>query len=252
MRVSKFLAAVLLLFALYSCKKKTEINLPKGKNLSLKNPAKQLGQEVHQELYGIYTGEFIGREMIESEDNSEIEFDNSTKISVKINRITKDSVYGHSIVKGKQRKFRGIYDPGVKNFVLDEPGTDKTDGRFNVSLKGDSIVGSWLAYNNSSVKSPNKKLKLVKSNFVYNPNFMLDNTSDLMDYENSKIVKEQYTDSETNQTEIFTVKKVRSASTEIFKLNASTNKLSEKQLKNLRKIDLEIIKNTICPPRIFI
>lgn len=41
------------------------------------------------------------------------------------------------------------------------------------------------------------------------------------------------------------IEKNRIASDAVFKINASKQKLSEKDLKNLRKLDLEIIKNSV-------
>lgn len=119
--------------------------------------------EVHQEYYGIYTGDFAGMEKaIDEYDGSEYDVDMYKKISLKINRITKDSVYGQSIVNGNQRPFRGVFNESSKSFVLDEPGNDKTDGRFEVKLNGDSLTGKWNAFNKSAVKSPLKTLKLTK------------------------------------------------------------------------------------------
>ena len=66
--------------------------------------------EIYKEYYGIYTGEFAGKGMITSEDGEEYEGDIYKKISLKINRITKDSVYGQSIVEGNQRPFRGVFN----------------------------------------------------------------------------------------------------------------------------------------------
>lgn len=202
--------------------------------------------EVHQEYYGIYTGDFAGMEKaIDEYDGSEYDVDMYKKISLKINRITKDSVYGQSIVNGNQRPFRGVFNESSKSFVLDEPGNDKTDGRFEVKLNGDSLTGKWNAFNKSAVKSPLKTLKLTKKEFVYNPNFMLDKDSNLVDWSNPKDFVEKYTDTDTGKTESYTTSKNRVASEAVFKLNASKQKLTEKDLKNLRKLDLEIIKNSV-------
>jgi len=201
--------------------------------------------EVHQELYGIYMGDFAGKEMITSEDGEEYEGEVYKKLALKINRITKDSVYGQSIVNGNQRPFRGIFNEDSKSFTLDEPGNDKTDGRFEVKLAGDSLTGKWSVFNKKAVKSPIKTLKLTKKQFVYNPNFMLDEDSNLVDWENPKDFVEKYTDEETGKTEKYTTQKNRVASDAVFKLNASKQKLTEKDLKNLRKLDLEIIKNSV-------
>lgn len=74
---------------------------------------------------------------------------------------------------------------------------------------------------------------------------MLDKDSNLVDWSNPKDFVEKYTDTDTGKTESYTTSKNRVASEAIFKLNASKQKLTEKDLKNLRKLDLEIIKNSV-------
>ncbi len=200
--------------------------------------------DIYTEYYGIYTGDFVGIEMVKDGDD-EYEQEITTKISLKINSITEEAVYGHSIVKGKQRPFTGVFDASNKTFVLDEPGDDKTDGRFTVKLKGDNLTGKWVAYQKLAVKAPNKTLNLAKKSFVYNANFMLDPDTDLIDWENPKEFIEKYTDSDSGEVVQYKEEKNRVASEAVFKLNGSKHTLTEKQLKNLRKLDLEIIKNTI-------
>ena len=201
--------------------------------------------EIHKELYGIYTGDFFGKgKIFDNETQDSYEGTDYKKLSLKINRITKDSVYGQSIVNGNQRPFRGVFNETANSFILDEPGNDKTDGRFEVKIYKDSMSGSWAAYKKTGVNIPLKNLKLAKKEFVYNPNFMLNEDSDLIDWENPKDFKEKYTDDD-GKTESYTTSKNRFASDAVFKINASKQKLAEKDLKNLRKLDMEIIKNAV-------
>ena len=245
MKILNYTFISLLTVALIGCKKDGKTNESGKDSLTAKKDSVVI-PEVHQEYYGIYTGDFAGMEKaIDEYDGSEYDVDMYKKISLKINRITKDSVYGQSIVNGNQRPFRGVFNESSKSFVLDEPGNDKTDGRFEVKLNGDSLTGKWNAFNKSAVKSPLKTLKLTKKEFVYNPNFMLDKDSNLVDWSNPKDFVEKYTDTDTGKTESYTTSKNRVASEAIFKLNASKQKLTEKDLKNLRKLDLEIIKNSV-------
>ncbi|MBV8327019.1 YARHG domain-containing protein [Chryseobacterium sp.] len=244
MKIVNYTLISLLTVSLASCKKEGKTNESGKDSLTAKKDSVII-PEIHKEYYGIYTGEFFGAEkMIDETDGSEYEGGTYKKISLKINRITKDSVYGQSIVSGNQRPFRGIFNETSGSFILDEPGNDKTDGRFEVKLKGDSLTGKWNAFNKTAVKAPAKDLKLVKKEFVYNPNFMLDKDSNLVDWSNPKEFVEKYTD-DTGKTESYTTSKNRVASEAIFKLNASKQKLTEKDLKNLRKLDLEIIKNSV-------
>ncbi|WP_294316842.1 YARHG domain-containing protein [uncultured Chryseobacterium sp.] len=244
MKNLKLTSAFLLVLALASCKKES-----KATDSAQNNPSAQkdtaVAPEIHKEYYGIYMGNFAGKEMITPEIGEEYEGDVYKKLSLKINRITKDSVYGQSIVNGNQRPFRGIFNETAKSFILDEPGTDKSDGRFEVKLSKDTLTGKWNAFNTSAVKSPHKILKLAKKEFAYNPNFMLSENSDLIDWENPKDFTEKYTDEETGKTETYMASKNRIASDAVFKINASKQKLTENDLKKLRKLDLEIIKNAV-------
>lgn len=251
MKILNYTLVSLLAVSLLSCKKDGKMT-ETGKDSVIAKKDSVVIPEIYKEYYGIYTGDFAGKEMIASEDGEEYEDYVNKRLSLKINRITKDSVYGQSIVNGNQRPFKGIFNESSKSFVLDEPGNDKTDGRFEIKLSGDSITGKWNAFNKTAVKSPLKTIKLSKKEFVYNPNFMLDKDSDLVDWSNPKDFVEKYTDEETGKTESYTTSKNRVASEAIFNLNASKQKLTEKELKNLRKIDLEIIKNSVfCKTRLF-
>ncbi|BAP29508.1 uncharacterized protein CHSO_0471 [Chryseobacterium sp. StRB126] len=234
----------LLTISLLSCKKDGKINESNKDSLTAKKDSVVI-PEVHKEYYGVYTGDFAGMEkIVDDVDGSEYDENVYKKISIKINRITQDSVYGQSIVNGNQRPIRGVFNETSKSFVLDEPGNDKTDGRFEIKLNGDSLTGKWNAFNKKAVKAPLKSLKLIKKDFVYNPNFMLDPDSNLVDWNNPKDFVEKYTDSD-GKTESYTTSKNRVASDAVFKLNASKQKLNEKDIKNLRKLDLEIIKNSV-------
>lgn len=244
MKILKLTLISLFALSLVSCKKEAKTTESSKDSLIAKKDSVVV-PEIYKEYYGIYMGDFAGKGTMVSEDGEEYEGTDYKKIALKINRITKDSVYGQSIVNGNQRPFRGVYNDETKSFVLDEPGNDKTDGRFEVKLKNDSLTGNWSAFNKSAVKASTKTLKLIKKEFVYNPNFMLDENSELIDWENPKDFVEKYTDEETGKTETYTSSKNRFASDAVFKINASKQKLTEKDLKNLRKLDMEIIKNSV-------
>jgi hypothetical protein len=244
MKILKLTLISLFTLALVSCKKDAKTTDSSKDSLTAKKDS-VVTPEIYKEYYGIYMGDFAGKEMITPEIGEEYEGDVYKKISLKINRITKDSVYGQSIVNGNQRPFRGVFNEATKSFILDEPGNDKTDGRFEVKLNNDSLTGNWNAFNKSAVKAPTKTLKLIKKEFAYNPNFMLDENTDLIDWENPKEFTEKYTDEETGKTETYQASKNRIASDAVFKINASKQKLTEKDLKNLRKLDMEIIKNSV-------
>lgn len=238
----------LILVCLQNCKKSETEIISKSDSLNVKTDT-LVEPEIHKELYGLYSGEFTADQAYTGDMKYEEIY---KKITLKINRITKDSVYGQSVVNGNQRSFRGVFNENSKKFTLDEPGSDNSDGRFQININGDSLTGSWKAFKTNEVKIASKKLKLIKKEFVYNANFMLepnpddesDNGGVLVDWSNPKIKKESYTN-ENGKTETYDNDVYRSASPKVLTINASKQKLTEKDLKNLRKLDIEIIKNTV-------
>lgn len=240
MKTNLIIGLAVLSFGLSSCKKDAEVKIDDAKKDSA---VVAIEPEFHKELYGIYSGDFetVYNPNAENlEDNYMVK-----KLSVKINRITKDSVYGYSVVNGNQRPFRGVYNENTQKFVLDEPGDDKTDGRFTIGLRKDSLVGNWKVFSRESVKFPEKIVRLLKKDFVYNANFMLDkDRSDIVDWTTTKKGKVSYTD-EDGTKQSYDTEKQRYASDAIFKINASKQKLAEKDLKNMKKLDMEIIKNAV-------
>lgn len=248
MKSLKFFLLALFPIVFVQCKKEAKEVASKKDSTEVVKADTLVEPEFHTEMYGLYTGEFVGKEMVyDREVDEEYYTDVYKRITLKINKITKDSVYGQSIVSGNQRPFRGILNESTSSFILDEPGDDKTDGRFEVKLKDDSLNGKWMAFNSSAVKAPEKRLKLLKKDFVYNPNFMLeekDGDYSLVDWKNPKKFVERYIDEE-GKSESYTTETYRQASEAVYKLNASKQKLAEKDLKNLSKLDLQIIKNLV-------
>lgn len=197
--------------------------------------------EVHTELYGTYVGDFGENNELTVQE----ELIDPVKISIQITRITEKGVEGRSVVRGNDRPMKGQLTPvgGNYKFTMDEPGDDKHDGRFNFTMAGDSLVGTWESYD-PTVKGPKKKFMLAKTPFQYNANLMLPERWDYIDWEKSKNVPELYKN-EDGTVDTIVNEFYRKASDAVYKLNASKQKLTEKQLKNLKKLDLEIIRNTI-------
>lgn len=197
-------------------------------------------QEIHTELYGNYVG------MFEDADEAErAEYIEPAKINISISRITDKGVSARSIVKGNDRPMSGTLSVSgaVYRFEMEEPGNDPHDGKFSFVIQGDSLVGTWACYD-QMVKSPNKKFVLKKQPFVYTPNRMLPADWEYVDWENAKRKSELYTN-EDGQVDTMVNEYYRTASESVYTLNASKNKLKESDLKNLKKLDLEIIRNTI-------
>ena len=248
-KIALIITVSLLVFSCKDTKKevaKVEDSTTKIDTISTKeipdNPA-------YKHLYGNWVGEFMASEFEGDEG-----FTYNTLLNLKIDKIDpSNKVYGTSIVSGNIRPFEGtLKETDSTLYVqLNEPGDDKYDGVFKINFtKGqDSIKGIWLA-NDKKLKVTKRDLLLTSRVFKYNPNNnfkKLDDYTDdigLVDWENYKNMKQKYTDDEGKSNE-YDVTKQRYSSQAIYKLNASTQKLTEKQLKNLQKLDLEILRNAV-------
>lgn len=257
--MKKILMLTLLVPLLFSCKSET------------KKEPKMLAEVVEtdnkEDFYGIWTGDL---KPVFDETNDTL-YVPEKKITIKIDRIVKDVVYAHSIIDGVQRPLKGKMtekDGDTVLFTLDEPGTEENDGRYELELlKGSFMEGRHVLFKKSPTTTQIKKLRLSHRQFVYNANFMLNEDVELVDWDNPKIEKvayepgedEEYEQGEETETvteepvndtlnegeEYYVEEYYRTASDQVFKINASTTKLDEEDLKNLRKLDLEIIRNTI-------
>ncbi|MCS4226844.1 YARHG domain-containing protein [Sphingobacterium sp. BIGb0165] len=236
---------LLVLSAMIGCKDRTNKKAvePKAQDSVL------LEQEAHQELYGNWVGNFVIDENSLEDGEGLPNTDYSPKINLTIKKITdKGKVFGQNVVKGNLRSLTGKLegDGNAMQLLLDEPGDKKSDGRFEIKLKNDTLIGSWVAYD-QGVKIKKRNFKLLKKQFAYNPNLMLDNQDEeygtLVDWINAK--KKEAIDQDGDSTYTYVMEYYRSASPAVFSINASKQKLAEKDLKNLKKLDLEIIRNTI-------
>lgn len=191
----------------------------------------------YDHLQGMWVGDFVAEEYREGSYSE-------NKLSLVIKSIDKDKVIGRSVVVGNDRPLQGtLTDSGNKiSFVLDEPGDQKYDGRFEFELHNDTLVGTWKSYN-QEINVTKRSFKLLKKVFAYNPNLMLDKNGDYTDRQSSKV--KTVTDTIDGQAETFEDEYYRSASKAVFTINSSTQELKESDLKNLRKLDLQILRNTI-------
>ncbi|HCC93630.1 MAG TPA: YARHG domain-containing protein [Flavobacteriaceae bacterium] len=207
--------------------------------------------EPTQEDVGLWSGIF---------DADSVDYDKGdnwslrNRISIVIQKINNDNtVEGYSVSAGNIRPFKGdLVKEGNSRYVMaNEPGDQKYDGtfKFNISEKDDSIYGTWIS-KRTDLPVLSRKFSLKKTEFNYNPENILKKAKDDMEYEDSyanidwvNSIKKKY--DETGDGEEYFYDVQRAASDEIYKINGSTQKLTEKQLKNLHKLDLEIIRNTI-------
>ncbi|WP_316785539.1 YARHG domain-containing protein [Pedobacter frigiditerrae] len=196
--------------------------------------------QADKNLNGFWVGDFVAEE---TKDGSE--FVTTNKLNIAIKSIINDTVSAQSIVAGNKRPLSGKINRrnGKTTFNLAEPGDDKYDGTFEFELVGDSLIGFWKAYN-TNLPVTKRSFKLVRKEFSYNPNLMLSSEGDYTDYVDSKSKTELDT-LEDGKVEEYTDDYYRQASESVYTLNSSTKLLTEKELKNLKKLDLEILRNTI-------
>lgn len=120
-----------------------------------------------------------------------------------------------------------------------EPGDDKYDGEFNfVFYPGTEpyIVGTWNSYSDKLAVTK-RKFKLYHREFNYNPNQLIkykEKYGNLLYNEKTKSFYESEDELEGE-----------AISNDINKFNASNTVLTNKNIENLYKGDLEIIRNSI-------
>jgi hypothetical protein len=233
--MKKILLFALIPFLMLSCRDTKKTKKEKAAGIAQ--------QEIHKELYGFWVGDFYTTDDLEYEGDMS---DAVKKLNINIKKITKDTVIAQSVVSGNSRPLLGKIseDGGKITFVLDEPGTDKYDGKFEITLVGDTLIGKWNAYK-KELKWPGKEFKLLKKAFEYNASRMLPTEMEYVDWSDHKMVERLDTLEDGSIDSLGANTFYRSASEQIFKLNASTTALKEEDVKNLRKLDLQIIKNTI-------
>ena len=197
---------------------------------------------------GLWSGVFQA-DSINYENKGDFSYRN--RISVVITNVNNDKVEGYSVSAGNLRPFLGDILPSEnsKYIIAKEPGDHKYDGifKFNISENGDSIYGQWFS-NRNDLPVISRSFSLKKVNFEYNPNNILvkpkSGEDEMYDYNVDWVNTQKRKINELGGEEYF-YEVQRIATDAIYKINGSTKKLSEKELKNLRKLDLEIIRNSI-------
>jgi hypothetical protein len=216
-----------LLFSCNSCEKKE-------KDLAVNTGEK----EIYTNLYGSWVGMFIIDDTKDEEELSDVA-DPSKKINLSIEKITPSEATGHCLVGGRNSIFKGSCTKTANSylFVLKEIGNSKYNGVFNLSLKNDTLSGKWKA--NEKIDKPNKTLVLVRRKFHYDPKLKLSGDYPYVDWVHPKLHTEK------NGTDVIQSDLYRSAGPKVDSLNASMQKLTESNVKNLKKLELQIIRNTI-------
>lgn len=230
----KKLQILLLVLGMMSCKKETQ---------EKEATVTEMVKDPYQYVYGNWVGDFIASKTDSLADGDEYVYNN--KVNLVIKKIEGNKVFGQSIVSGNFRLLQGEVknNSGVLTFTLYEPKGNKNDGQFECAIIDNELKGKWSAYD-QSLPVTEREFSLKKEIFKYNPKLMLPNDRDYIDRYSLKIdsitSEEDQDFEETEYSETY-----RSASSVITKINASTTKLKEEDLKNLKKLELEIIRNTI-------
>jgi hypothetical protein len=224
----KQLTIVALVLVLVACKSKNNEN--------------DTANQIHKDWYGNWVGDFDAEEYKQESD-----YVYRTKVNIRVISINKNgTVIGQSIVAGNKRPLKGSFDEGTDKFILKEPGNNKYDGVFEFVIIGDSLIGTWVA-NNKSLDVTKRSFRLAQKQFVYNRMLMLPtNLSEdgsYIDYTNGRDTN--IIEKEDDSTHTYIERMYRHASDAVTTINASTKELKEADLKNLKKLDLEIIRNTI-------
>lgn len=195
--------------------------------------------------YGLWSGEFVA-DVINYDHEGKYSYLN--RLTLVIQDIKGDKLTGYSVSAGNVRPFTGLImqTDSTRYVVAKEPGDHKYDGvfKFNIADNNDSVWGEWIS-NRKDLPVLSRTFSMKRNDFKYNPNLMLDGSENeeygsmTVDWVNGKNKIMEY------EGEKYEAYVNRAVSDKIFEINASTRKLTEKELKNLRKLDLEIIRNTI-------
>jgi hypothetical protein len=177
-------------------------------------------------LLGYYVGQFNALSTVKARGTY------SNKITLSIDSIHTDSIYGHSIVAGNSRPFEGIWDTVKLVAKVKEPGDDPYDGIFEFIIEpnGKSLRGDWQSYD-KTLKVTDRIYTLTKRKFSYQKRHRLPHHIAFDKLYNG------YENSLQDAGEIITGA--------CLKFNPSEKKLTSKQLENMHKGDLEILRNSI-------
>lgn len=252
-----------LAMSLFSCKDaiKTEANNDYliAENIKFDEPTinTNLTITTKADLLGYWVGYFTedmpqneNEEEYIDEDDFGIDYEYNKKITFSIDKIKGTEIIGHSIVSGNIQKFKGKVTETPFTFEINvkEPGTQKTDGEFVLTIKKKEteLNGKWVAFKKADNKINQRKLELSKKIFEYNPSNKIENR--FVDYHKSAIKKIEY-DSEDSVgnpiKESYEDEQYYTTTDTIFKINPSIEILKKELVENLSKGDVFILRNLI-------
>jgi hypothetical protein len=247
---------ILLLFVLSNCKNSIknedatvilEAGVETSSNTPIINNNNVSGRESittdENKLYGFWVG-YFEKDMEKDTLNAKTlyvdegyEWARENKINISIDKIVGEKVTGHSVVAGNDRPFSGTVknENGIYSFDVKEPGDNKYDGEFIFHITDTVLKGTWKAF--KPIDIPKRKYQLTKKIFRYDAGIMLSpEAKQFVNWDKSKT--KNYPDGD--QSTYFST-----ATNLIFNINASNKLLTVKEVENLKKGDLLVIRNTI-------
>lgn len=179
--MKKNIIILVVLIALFSCTSsdKTTSNIQKDTTTTsvnvntVKKDARKMGPQKSAEQLKIEEA----LKNVQTADNnllgSWVGAFGQTKINIFIASADGKIISGHSVCAGNYREIKGEIEDkgnGVYAAVLNEPGDNKYDGKFQFTIDQNkqTLEGDWTPFNAAST-SP-KKYSLAKKSFEYNPN----------------------------------------------------------------------------------
>lgn len=247
--MKKIIIICTLFAGLYSCADSGKQSKSIAKSTTPENydpEAVAIQPDRYQDILGCWIGDFSADE--DNQNNNLNDTDDywtlHKKICLSIDSIKDSKVFGHSLVGGLQRSFKGTFelvDENIYSFRVKEPGTNPYDGTFDFKIEDNTLIGDWRA--NKKLKIMVRKYTLSKRKFEYNPHNMFEEYAQYVDENDTK--KETYTEDIDGEINEYTNELYVASTDKIKEINASLDKLTKEDVENLKKVDIMIIRNSI-------
>lgn len=228
----KQISIIALLLFVVSCTKENNKRENLSSNFSFASNINNAHTFVNEfGIEGYYVGYF---EALKYDENKDVMYSN--KITISIDSLNENTCFGHSIVAGNMRPFKGAYskfDNNTFKCTAKEPGDDKYDGAFEFEIDANSkkITGKWKS-NDPNLAVTERQYELELRTFIYNPDL------ELPEYLTYEGLYGTYKETDTSSI-------AESLTDDIFKFNASKVLLKTKDVENMYQADLEVLRNSI-------
>lgn len=215
---------IIALAALAACnnaapKPEKKTTAPSARSLAM--PVVKYGVE------GLYTGAFVPEKFREDKEVFE------NKITIFIDSLDGNTLYGHSVVAGNERPFKGTCtkEGGLYSVQATEPGDNRYDGRFSFTIDPEqkSITGRWMS-NNATLAVTERSYELKQRSYKYDPALSL--PEGLI---GDPIYNSYLRDSDSAEA----------LTSDVLIKNASATLLKSADVENMYKADLEVLRNAI-------